>query len=85
MIFPDLAKDYDHSNLSYVKGPYGIRFFVAVPITTEMGMVIGQVELWDWAARDEVLVAELGFLREVAEDVLRFLETWRRAGGGGAS
>jgi len=52
-------------------------------MTSSLGILVGTLEVWDWTVRDQVLVAELEFLKEMAGNVMGVLETWRRAGGRG--
>lgn len=74
IVFPNLFFDDTYSKLPYVSGPPGMRFYAAVPITSPLGIIIGTFAVFDTVPRNEIIVTELQFLKDMAVTTMQHLE-----------
>ena len=78
-IVPDLTKDERFRESPVVKGGPSFKFYAGVPITTEKGVNIGGLGIWDTVTREPLTENQISFMTQIASTIMINLETRKHA------
>ncbi|KAK4983007.1 hypothetical protein LTR50_007475 [Elasticomyces elasticus] len=79
LVVPDLSTDPRFNRLPYVLSPPSLRFYAGVPLTTINGINIGTLFVTHFEPRTGLAPRQERFLGQMAQVVMRHLETNREA------